>query len=79
MDENAGCGRGVGFADGGTVPACALAVKLFEHPLVGFAGPFECCTEFSLIDFVVVVDEDVSLLEGVCVVGWWIQLMRMPC
>ena len=72
-------GRGVRFADGFTVPACALGVDFVEHFLVGFGCPFKSVGELGLVDFVVMVDEDARLGDGVIVVISWRELVRVPC
>ena len=68
----------MGFADGFAVPACAFGVEVVEGLLVDFACPFESGGEFCFVDFVVVVDEFAGLGDGVDVVGWWGELVRVP-
>ena len=78
FSKGAGKGGGVGFANGFAVPACAFGVEVFEHFLVGLAGPFEGGGEFCFFDFVVVVEEFVGLADDVAVVAWWGELVRVP-
>ena len=72
-------GRSMRFADGFAVPACTFGVDFIEHFLVGFGCPFEGVGELGLVDFVVVVDEDAGLGDGVIVVLFWRELVRVPC
>lgn len=46
--------------------------------MVGFGGPFEGGGEFELVDFVVVVDEDLGFVDGVGVVVLGGELMSVP-
>lgn len=71
-------GGGMSFANGFTVPACAFGVEVFEHFLVGLAGPFESSGEFCFFDLVVVIEEFVGLADDVAVVAWWGELVRVP-
>lgn len=76
--EDAGETGGMGFANCFTVPTRAFGVEVFEHLLVGFAGPFESGGEFCFFDFVVVIEEFVGLSDDVAVVGCWGELVRVP-
>ncbi len=78
FSEGAGETGGVGFANRFTIPTRAFGVEVFEHFLVGFAGPFESGGEFCFFDFVVVIQEFVGSLDDVAVVGWWRELVRVP-
>lgn len=51
----------VRLADRLAVPARALRVRGGKHLLVSLAGPLKGCRELGFIDFVVVIDETVSL------------------
>lgn len=77
--EEAREGGGVGFAHGFAIPAGAFRVELVVHFLVGFACPFECVGELVFIDLVVVVDKFLGFADGVVVIGFWGELMRVPC
>lgn len=77
--EEAREGGGVGFAYGGAVPAGAFRVELVVHFLVRFARPFEGGGELVFVDLVVVIDEFLGFADGVVVVGFWGELMRVPC
>jgi hypothetical protein len=70
-------GRGR-LANGFAVPASALRVHGGKHLLVRFGGPFKGRRELDFVDFVVMIDEDVRLHNGVLIVGFRGKLMRMP-
>ena len=76
--EGAGETGGVGFTNCFTVPTRAFGVEVFEHFLVGFAGPFESGGEFCFFDFVVVIEEFAGFSDDVAVVSWWGELVRVP-
>lgn len=78
FSKGAGKGGGVGFANGFAVPACTFGVEVFEHFLVGLAGPFKGGGEFCFFDFVVVVEEFVGLADDLAVVAGWGELVRVP-
>lgn len=60
----------MGLADGFAVPACAFGVDCIEEFLIRLGGPSEGVGEFVFVDFVVVVDVDSAIFEGVGVVRW---------
>lgn len=76
--EEARHARGVGFADGFAVPASALGVDLSKHLLVGLAGPLEGVGELVLVDLVVMIDEDVTMPDGVVAVPHGAELVSVP-
>ena len=69
----------MGFTNGFAVPAGALRIELVVHFLVGFAGPFESVGKPVFVDFVVVIDEFLGFAYRVGVIGFWGELMGVPC
>lgn len=59
--EGAGKGGGMSFANRFTVPTRAFGVEVFEHFLVGLAGPFESRGELCFFDFVVMIEKFAGL------------------
>ncbi len=72
-------GRGVRFADGFAVPACAFGIQIIVHLLVGFACPFKGGGQGRFFDFVVVVDKSCGFGDCVGVVGRRRELVCVPC
>ena len=68
----------MGFANGFTIPAGALAVNFVKHLLVGLGSPFEGVREAVFVNFVVVVDEGTRFRGRVGVVGFAGELVGVP-
>ena len=78
FSKGAGETGGMGFANRFTIPTRAFRVEIFEHFLVGFAGPFKSGGELCFFNFIVVIEEFLGLLDDMAVVGWWGELVRVP-